>query len=222
MGIRRNRLNDRIVKRYRAKDRVFTISNLLSVSRVFFLIPIIYFLFQSNEDPSAIYRVIILIFVAGLTDFFDGMLARKLGQETELGKIIDPIADKICVVGLLVFTAFFRDDFPMWFLLVVVLRDGLILVGGIYVKRKYTIILPSNMLGKISVNVVVLLYAVFLLKDVLQWQVVFDVMLWITVGFLAASFLSYLKRLVEIRREIYEGPSMRTPVSKDAGSEKDR
>lgn len=206
MGIRGEKLNDRILRRYRAQDKIFTISNLLSFSRVFVLIPIIYFLIQSNEDPSAVYWVIVLIFLGGLTDFFDGMLARKLKQETELGKIIDPIADKICVVGLLVFTAFFRDDFPMWFLLVVIARDGLILLGGIYVKRKYTVILPSNMLGKVSVNVIVIMYAVFLLKDLFSLQIVFDYLLWITVCFLAASFLSYLKRFIDIRREIYNGP----------------
>lgn len=118
------------------------ISNSLSLLRIVLTIPTVYLLYTGNIIPA-----IIVGTLAGVTDFFDGYFARKLNQITDLGKILDPIADKV-FIGLITFTMILIDLLPIWFFVIVILRDLLILAGGLYVKNKYKIVMASNFEGK--------------------------------------------------------------------------
>ncbi|MDP8217670.1 MAG: CDP-diacylglycerol--glycerol-3-phosphate 3-phosphatidyltransferase, partial [Candidatus Theseobacter exili] len=64
----------------------------------------------------------ILAFLIGITDFFDGYLARKYGKVTLFGKLLDPVADKIFVIAALLFFVQI-DYFPAWILLIIVVRE---------------------------------------------------------------------------------------------------
>ena len=74
-----------------------TFINLLTLSRIF-LAAFIFILLMSPDKYLAAFA---LFFVAGITDFFDGYLARKYNAVSELGEVLDPIADKILVVFVL-------------------------------------------------------------------------------------------------------------------------
>ena len=74
-----------------------TFINLLTLSRIF-LAPVIFILLML---PDYYLMALILFFIAGITDYFDGYLARKYNSVSELGEILDPIADKILVVFVL-------------------------------------------------------------------------------------------------------------------------
>ncbi len=126
------------------------ISNGLSVFRMILTIPVAYLLYI-QDIPSAI----ILGILAGSTDFFDGYLARKFNQITDLGKILDPLADKffIGVVGL---TLVITDIMPLWFFLSIIIRDLMILIGGLYAKSKIKITLTSTFEGKITYTLILL------------------------------------------------------------------
>lgn len=99
--------------------------------------------------------ILLLTLISCATDFLDGYLARRFDEVSDLGKIIDPIADKIMVgAGALSLVA--NGKIPLWFLAIIIGRDILILLGGIFAQRKTGITLVSTMTGKIAVGILAL------------------------------------------------------------------
>ena len=135
--------------------RYLTISNILSASRIFLVIPMGYCMVVDFPYHRLWTAGIIVIAVA--TDFLDGFLARKLHQVTDLGKIIDPLADKIGI-GIYGVLMAWTGDVPVWFVVFVLLRDFLIFSGGLYIQHKKKIVPQSNWPGKIAVTLVALVF----------------------------------------------------------------
>jgi cardiolipin synthase (CMP-forming) len=172
-------------------QRIWTISTFISFSRIFLLAPLAYVLF-SDIPNSREWGAVILI-LGGVTDFLDGYLARRLHQVTDFGKIIDPIADK-CAAGGVSIMLVLLGSLPLWFLVVIVARDLLILAGGIYIKSKKNIITQSNWPGKVAVTSI----AIALLLSDLQipsLEGFRQVAIWTSVFLMALSFALYVQRL---------------------------
>ncbi len=131
---------------FKKKD-IFTISNFISFLRILLFFPIYYTLSNLQVDDSFRYYTLGLFLLAYLTDISDGYLARKFNQVTEVGKIIDPLADKI-LVALIVIQLYLQNDIPAYYFYIIIGRDLLIFTGGIYVSRKINFVLPSNYVGK--------------------------------------------------------------------------
>ena len=131
------------------KDLLKT-SNLISIFRILLVFPTAYFLSNIESDPNS--RIIVILFFVGayLSDLLDGFLARKFNQITEFGKIIDPLADKI-FVGVVVLQLYFMNEIPEYFFWIIISRDIIIFIGGILVSRVIGKVLPSNLLGKLTV-----------------------------------------------------------------------
>ena len=105
--------------------RVLTVPNLLSLIRIL-LIPLFValLLHHGTELPG----LVLLGFVVS-TDWVDGVVARRTGQVTDLGKWLDPIADRAAIAAALV-TLVVRDAFPLWAALLILVRDGLVILAG--------------------------------------------------------------------------------------------
>ena len=115
-----------------------TIPNQLTVTRII-LTPIFAFLFLSNDKTLNQISLVVFL-IAALTDWYDGWLARKYNYISELGKFLDPLADKI-----LTSTAFFAFVYigllNFWMVLIIVIRDlvvTLLRVYGQYKKRTFS------------------------------------------------------------------------------------
>ncbi|MCE1164665.1 MAG: CDP-alcohol phosphatidyltransferase family protein [Bacteroidetes bacterium] len=137
------------------KKEFLYISNLLSLLRMVLVIPLVYFVISGGYKTA----VIIILVLMYISDLLDGFLARKLNEVSELGKIIDPLADKIAVVSVVI-VLFFLGRIETWFFIVVVLRDVLILLFGLYLKSKNKVVLMSNYPGKaavLSIGIIILL-----------------------------------------------------------------
>ena len=170
--------------------KVWTISNALSLSRIVLMAPVVYF-FLTPVIHNREFAVLFLL-LAVTTDALDGYIARLLNQESEIGKIIDPLADKIGV-GIVVVLLLFFGDISVWFAVTVILRDVLIFVGGLIVKVRKGIILPSNQPGKFAVAFV----ALTLVLAVLRYHffaVLMQASLYVSVALLLISFGVYVKR----------------------------
>ncbi|MBN1637823.1 MAG: CDP-alcohol phosphatidyltransferase family protein [Ignavibacteriales bacterium] len=131
-------------------NKINTISNYISFSRILLGIIIFFLLDKIQEDYS--YRIILfaLMWLGFFSDLLDGYLARKLNQVSELGKIIDPLADKICI-AIIVIKLYLIGEINAFYFWTIVLRDVMIFFGGILLTRKIKVVLPSNYLGKITV-----------------------------------------------------------------------
>ena len=111
---------------------VWTIPNLLSFIRIL-LIPVFAVLFAKDE---LIWAVIVLA-LSGLSDFFDGKIARRFHQVSELGKILDPIADKLtqATIAVMLFLKFFHAQnhtlhLFAWVFLLFIVKELVMLIGG--------------------------------------------------------------------------------------------
>jgi CDP-diacylglycerol--glycerol-3-phosphate 3-phosphatidyltransferase len=87
---------------------------------------------------------------AAATDFFDGLIARALNQVTDFGKLLDPIADKICAVTA-VAVLVLVGDIPLWYAGLVVLRDILIVIGSSLIISRRKVVVQSVWTGKLTI-----------------------------------------------------------------------
>jgi CDP-diacylglycerol--glycerol-3-phosphate 3-phosphatidyltransferase len=171
----------------------WTASNVLSLARIALLIPILYLLLKLNNGDR--FLAVGLMLVASLTDFLDGQFARRLHQETEFGKIIDPLADKICA-GAVVIALVSLGDVPQWFLFAVIGRDTLILLGGLYIAKTKSVVFHSNWAGKVAMAFV----AAYLIIAALRVEALETgeaILLWASTVFLGLSLVLYSKRFYD-------------------------
>lgn len=120
------------------------LANILSFSRVFLAIPLVYNL---RRDDEAMLATIGLLLLAAATDLADGFAARRLGQVSRLGKMLDPLSDKVflaCLLGGLVLW----HGFPAWLLGLLLFRDVVIVAMGFFLLRSRGLIIAANRWGK--------------------------------------------------------------------------
>ena len=132
-----------------SQSKIFNASNSLSFIRLLLVIPA-WFAFNNFDESLARYSVAAIGVIATITDILDGYLARKLNQITEFGKVIDPLADKVLIV-FVVLNLFLLGEIPDYYFYMIVARDVLILTGGLIVTRKIGKVLPSDYIGKATV-----------------------------------------------------------------------
>ncbi|HCD51037.1 MAG TPA: CDP-alcohol phosphatidyltransferase family protein, partial [Balneolaceae bacterium] len=114
-------------KKVEVTGKVVTLSNFISFTRFFVAFPIIYFHYRNEYNYNA--TVLVLIFYGLISDYLDGLVARKTNTISEVGKMIDPISDKLCAGTLFIYTVWL-GWVPVWFLIFFIIRDVLILMGS--------------------------------------------------------------------------------------------
>ena len=171
------------------RRRLWTASNFLSFSRLFILIPALWFLHQNTMRGNLIAFGFMLLAVA--TDWLDGFLARKLKQQSEIGRIIDPVMDKISIGAIALYLALFRD-FPVWFLVLILSRDFIIIILGLLMTSRLHKVPESNWYGKVAVTAMAIVLIVFTLDlQPLKWP-----FFWIMVILFFVSAGVYINRFI--------------------------
>lgn len=172
----------------------FNISNTLSVLRLLLVIPIAILLLDGEN--SSRYFALTLIAIAIASDWLDGYFARKYNQVSDLGKILDPLADKIAI-GVIAAILVIQGAVPFWLMVALILRDLIILAGGLYIKKVKNIIPQSNLLGKITVGIIsVYLFLCILPYD--ELQTLNEFFLFLSMAFLIVSFVLYFIKFLNI------------------------
>jgi CDP-diacylglycerol--glycerol-3-phosphate 3-phosphatidyltransferase len=182
-------------------NEIKTKSNLLSLFRLFMAIPFWFLLDNFSSEPVRYFTFFLCIFGA-ITDILDGYLARKYNQVTEMGKIIDPLADKI-VISIIIIKLFLIGEISSTYFLLIVGRDLLIFIGGIFVTKIVGKVLPSNVLGKITVINIGLVILLIIL-NVNRNFIIFKGLYNLSILLVFVSFLAYVYRAIEfIKKKDY-------------------
>jgi cardiolipin synthase len=145
----------------RVGSQVLTIPNAISAARLL-LVPVFAVLLVHHEDAWAF----AVLAISGASDWLDGVLARRLGQVSRLGQLLDPAADRFFILTTLV-TLAWRDVVPWWLVVVIVARD--LVMAGLLLRlgRHGYGPLPVHFVGK--AGTFALLYA-FPLLLLAQWS----------------------------------------------------
>ncbi len=106
-----------------------TIPNILTILRIVIIVPLTRFLLKQDYIMAGV-----MILISAVTDILDGFLARKLGQITDLGKILDPIADKLTLIAVVVCANVLYPEI-MPFIIVLFTKELLMLSGGAFLLR---------------------------------------------------------------------------------------
>lgn len=163
---------------------LLNVPNLLSISRIF-LTPFFSYFLSKND----IILSFILLFIIALTDALDGFIARLFYKETKIGKILDHVIDKF-VIAWIIITLYFLRDFPLWALILIISRDFISLLIGIYILKKDKIF-GSNIFGKVSGFLFAITTLLFLFNLKLRFF-----FLYLTISFFIIASLTYLKKII--------------------------
>ena len=125
------------------RSKYANIPNILSFLRLAMVPAFIILFFRANS----LYWAGLVYALAGVTDILDGAIARKTGSITKLGRIIDPLADKLMQVSAFTCMAVARI-IPAWVILILAAKEGIQLLGGWLLLRRLHDVPPSNKYGK--------------------------------------------------------------------------
>ena len=143
-----------ILTKKQFKKEILSIPNILSMIRIVF-IPVYAYMYLTAETMADFYLSTALMGLSMITDLFDGIIARKFNMITTLGKILDPIADKLTQVVVLVCLAIrFKPLF--WVLGVFLVKEGFMLVMGLINLHKGKMLDGALMAGKVCTAVLFL------------------------------------------------------------------
>ena len=182
-------------------NKTLNFANFLSVSRIFAALPLIYFLNNINFPYYSEYSKIIVLYIV-LSDILDGFFARRANIVTDFGKIIDPVADKICLWIVLIFLID-KYQFPfLMFFVLLSLRDFILTSYSIYLLIKHDYVSQANLYGKVFIftTVVMLVMHIYAFNILLQKSSFF-----VSITILLFSTYKYVKEhQLKIKEKEYE------------------
>ncbi len=152
-------MNEQVAARSR-EDRVLTLPNLISIVRLAG-VPVFLWLVLGPEADGWALGVLML---SGVTDWLDGYLARRLHQTSKLGQILDPVADRLYILAVVVGLAW-RDIIPWWLAILLPARDLLLWVLVPFLRTRGYHALPVHFLGKAATFNLLYAFPLLLLGD---------------------------------------------------------
>jgi cardiolipin synthase len=141
-------------------DRVWTIPNLISFARLLGVPVFLWLVLGPEEDELAL----LLLMASGVTDYLDGVLARKLNQSSKVGQILDPVADRLYILAVVAGLAL-RDIIPAALAISLPLRDVLLVLLVPFLRTRGFSSLPVHFLGKAATAALLYAFPLLLLGD---------------------------------------------------------
>ncbi|SDY97786.1 CDP-diacylglycerol--glycerol-3-phosphate 3-phosphatidyltransferase [Proteiniborus ethanoligenes] len=172
------------------------IPNVLTTIR-FLLVPIFVFIFYSSIENNILYATIVFA-IAGVTDVLDGYIARTYNMVTKWGVAMDPLADKLMQLTVLIcFTS--KAYLPIWVIIVVGLKEILMVIGALFLYYSFEkTVIPANRYGKIATIAfyIAILSIAFNFPETLSFILVL-----LAVMLTLLAFINYFLGFKEVRKD---------------------
>ena len=184
----------RLVSKFSRKD-LWSIPNILCYIR-FLLIPVFIILYIKAEAPKQYLQAAAVVLVSGMTDFLDGFIARTFHMITDLGKLIDPMADKLTQASL-IFVLVVKLKWMFLLMILFVIMQLFLLVAGLVMLKKGIKLSGSKWFGKVSTAVFYAVMLVLISIPALNITIT-NLLMLVCGGFLLLSFLLYIKEYMDM------------------------
>lgn len=186
----------RVARGQEISSRVLTVPNAISLVRLL-LVPVFAVLIVTHQDAAAL----VVLAVSGVTDWLDGVLARRLGQVSRLGQMLDPLADRLFIFVTLLGLAW-REIVPLWLVAAVVARDLLLVFTVPVLARLGYGTLNVSQVGKVATFALLYAFPLLLLAEVPgAVGTVAHVVGWAFTGWgVALYWLAGLQYVAQVRR----------------------
>lgn len=189
---KREKKNKGEIRKLLTKDQVLTIPNALSLFRLL-LIPAIIYIYIARRDYSL---AVIFVVISAISDILDGIIARRFNMVSALGKFLDPVADKLTQLSLLI--CLFTRYTSIWILMVImVVKETLMLVLGGVTFRKKRDVHGAKWYGKLCTVVMECTLIALMLFPGLSPQTV-NVLVMCSAAFMVFSLVMYVIFYVRI------------------------
>lgn len=185
-----------------SKDQILSIPNILGYFRIL-LIPVFIYFYLTAKTTTDFCIAAGVVALSMLTDFFDGQIARRFNQITELGKLVDPVADKLTQAALVICVALHYQNVYIWALF------GLFVVKEVYMTVMSLVILKHNgnrmdgakWYGKVCTAVLFISMILLFLGPVIHLPIyVITVLIAVCAAFLVFALVMYTPVFIRLYR----------------------
>ena len=195
------------IKEIITKD-LMTIPNAISFIRILLITPFVAFFVTGNYIAAAV-----TVGISGLSDCFDGMIARRFHQESEMGKILDPLADKLTLIASGI-CLIMIEPFVLPLMILLIIKDVLMIVGGSIVINKGIVPPKSAWYGKVSTILFYISMAAVVIMAVFNYtnKTLTICMFAVTAFFMIYSLVNYAFIFFKLMKE-HKEPAEKAPES---------
>ncbi|WP_312644775.1 CDP-alcohol phosphatidyltransferase family protein [Hydrogenoanaerobacterium sp.] len=174
------------------------IPNMLSVFRIA-LIPVFGYVYLNANEQPWFYIAALILLISGITDFLDGVIARKFNMITQLGKILDPLADKLTQAAVCILLGVRYPEF--WVILALfIIKELIMLAAGLKLYRRDKRLDGSKWFGKLYTVVFYVVMLMIIGFPNLKTQLVFGLLV-VMAMFMLFAFLMYIPVFIKLNKK---------------------